>query len=196
MEQNKAIKYLAKCGRIITIPPFMITGLFLVLWNTKKGMFQSRSQLFLSVFFLGIMPVLAYIVQFAVPKLRKQGRKLQRNMAFGFTLAGYLTAVIYGICTNVSSELKKIYCIYFLAVIFLSVMNFVFKKKASGHACSTVAPVIILVLNSQELWALVFLMVGMLSVWSSVYLKRHLPKELVWGGCCSVMAMLVAIVII
>lgn len=98
-----------------------------------------------------IMPVLAYIIHFAVPQLREKGRPLQRNMAFGFTFAGYLMAAIYGIRINVSSELKTIYCIYCLAVIILSVVNFIFKKKASGHACSIVTPVIILFLNSQVL---------------------------------------------
>lgn len=196
MEQKKAIKYLAKCGRIITIPPFMITGLFFILWNTKRDVFQNQSQFLWSVFFLGIMPVLAYIIHFAVPQLREKGRTLQRNMAFGFTFAGYLMAVIYCICINVSSELKTIYCIYFLAVIILSITNFKFKKKASGHACSTVTPIIILFLNSQVLGGLLFLMIGVLSVWSSLYLKRHLSKELVWGGCCSIIATLISTAVI
>lgn len=196
MENKKAARYLAKCGRIITIPPFMITGLFLIFWNTKREIFQDLSQLLWSVFFLGIMPVLAYMIHFAVPQFREKGRALQRNMAFGFTAAGYLMAVVYGICVNVSSELKKIYCIYFSAVIILSVLNFGLKKKASGHACSIVTPVIVLVLNAQVSWALVFLAVGVLSVWSSLYLKRHMPKELFWGGCCSIIAALIAEIII
>lgn len=196
MEQKKAMRYLAKCGRIITIPPFMITGLFLIFWNTGRGVFQNQSQLLWSVFFLGIMPILAYIVHFAVPQLREKGRALQRNMAFGFTLAGYLMAFIYGICTNVSSELKTIYDSYFFAVIILSVTNFIFKKKASGHACSIVTPVILLFLDSQLIGAFVFLVIGMLSFWSSVYLKRHSPKELFWGGCCSVIAILVSIAVL
>lgn len=196
MEKNKVIKYLAKCGRIITIPPFMITGLFFILWNMKREIFKGWSQLLWSVFFLGIMPVLAYVIHFIVPKFREKGRPLQRNMAFGFTFAGYLMAVIYGVCISVSSELKTIYCIYFLSVVILSVLNFGFRKKASGHACSIVAPVIILLLNAQALGAFVYLMIGMLSVWSSLYLKRHLPKELVWGGCCSIVATLLSAVVI
>lgn len=196
MEQKKAIQYLARFGRVITIPPFMITGLSLILWNTNIDVFQNHLQLLGSVFFLGIMPVLAYIIYFVIPQLREKGRPFQRNMAFGFTFAGYLMAFIYGICNNVSSELKTIYCIYFLAVIFLSVLNFVFRKKASGHACSIVAPIMVLFLNSQAAWAFVFLIIGTLSVWSSLYLKRHLPKELVWGGCCSIVATLISAAVI
>lgn len=199
MEQNKKEtekgSKLAKLGRIITVPPFIITALFLVLWKFKGEMFQNSAQLLFSILFLGVMPILAYLVHFLIPSLRRKGRKMQRNLAFAFTFVGYFAAFVYGICVQAEAKLQLIYCTYFVAALILSIFNFVFRKKASGHACSIVAPIIILLLYSLYWWAILFLVMGFISIWSSLYLKRHLPKELVLGACCSIISVLLSVVL-
>lgn len=186
---------LAKCGRILTVPPILATVFLLILLYYGEGVYHNVTEFLFSVFFLGVISALAYVVHFMVPSFRKKGRVLQRTMAFVFTLTGYLAAVLYGILTNVGTGLQMIYSAYFLAVILLSVMNYIFKKKASGHACSFIEPIMMLFLFSLPEWAVLFIMVGMISIWSSLSLKRHRPRELFWGGCCSVAGVILSVII-
>lgn len=186
---------LAQCGRILTVPPILATVFLSVLWYCGGEVYHDISEFLFSVFFLGIMPVLAYAVHFIVPSLREKGRTLQRTMAFVFTFAGYLTAFLYGIFTNVGTRLQMIYCAYFFAVVLLSAMNYIFKKKASGHACSFIEPVIMLFLFSLPWCAVLFIVLGMISIWSSLCLKRHRPRELFWGCCCSVAAAILSVIL-
>lgn len=193
--ENNIYSTLAQCGRILTVPPILATVFLSVLWYRSGEVYHSISEFLFSVFFLGIMPVLAYAVHFIVPSFREKGRTLQRTITFIFTLAGYLAAFLYGIFTNVGVGLQMIYCAYFFAVVFLSAMNYIFKKKASGHACSFIEPAIMLLLFSLPWWAVLFIVLGMISVWSSLCLKRHQPKELFWGGCCSVAAAILSVIL-
>lgn len=196
-KKRNICKILAKGGRVLTVPPILATVFLLVLWYCGGEVYHNITEFVFSVFFLGIMPVLTYAVHFTVPFFREGGRTLQRTMAFVFTFAGYLAAFLYGIFTNVGAGLQMIYCAYFFAVILLSVMNYIFKKKASGHASSFIEPAIILFLFTLPGWAVLFIVIviGMVSVWSSLHLKRHQPKELFWGGCCSVAAAILSVLV-
>lgn len=194
-KDDKIYRHLAKGGRILTVPPVMAAVFLLILWRYGENVYHNASEFFFSVFFLGIMPVLAYAVHFIVPPFKKRGRGIQRTMAFIFTFAGYLSAFLYGILVKAGAGLRMVYCAYFFAVVLLSVVNYVFKKKASGHACSFIEPVIMLLLFSLPKWAVLFLVMGTISVWSSLSLKRHQPRELLWGGCCSVAAAALAMML-
>lgn len=61
---------LAKTIRIISIPPIMVTVLILVLAINTTTVFTSPTEIVMSILFLGIVPVLAYPIQKAIPHKR------------------------------------------------------------------------------------------------------------------------------
>lgn len=71
---------------------------------------------------------------------------------------------------------------YFISVVLLTFVNKVLKVKASGHACSIIAPCLLIAMFCG--WYHIFpcLLIAAASVWASLYLKRHTVKELLFGA--------------
>ena len=70
---------------------------------------------------------------------------------------------------------------YFLAVLVLTVINKVFKIKASGHACSCTLPYLFLSYYLGKYAVGICLLLYLAEFWASVYLKRHTVKEFLLG---------------
>ena len=185
----------ARVARAITVPPLLVSALFVLLFFFNDTVFFSLTQLILALVFLVLIPLAAYPLSYAVPALRKNGREAQRSLAFAFSLVGYTAAVIYGLISGVASPLLTIFLTYLLSVLGLLFFNLVLKKHASGHACSTMGPLVFLVyfIGPQGLPACV--LIAALVVWSSLYLKRHTVSELIYGAATAVGALPVALVL-
>ena len=184
---------IAKIIRVITLPPILFTSMSLILYFVNTDVFNSYIELIVAILLLGICPILAYPIQLCIPALKKGGRKSQRTLAFIFSLIGYTAGLFYGIFGNVLPKLKFVFILYFVAAVILAFVNKVIKIKASGHACSSVAPCLILTYLCK--WYCIFpcLAVIALSVWASIRTKRHTIFELLLGAIVSVIAFVIAL---
>lgn len=185
MERKVLLDRTAKVIRVITIPPLMVLALLAVLYGFRGELFRDLGELMVSIFFLMLVPVLAYPIAFAVPRLRKKGREGQRNLAFVMNTVGYLGAVVWGKVRDISLLLMQVFWTYFLSVCILLIVNKVIRRRASGHACSITGPLILMVwlLDWRALFpsALIFALI----IWASLRTKRHTPKELILGSLCA-----------
>ena len=177
----------AKILRTVTVPPVLVTGLLVTLAVMRDDIFLNRHHMLISIFLLGIVPLLAYPLQPILPGLRRKGREGQRALAFVMSLIGYTAAVITGYWIRVSENLQFIFNTYFLSSVLLTVTNAVFHLRASGHACGTAGPLIFLLFFIGWWGVLPCAAIGLAVVWSSLHLKRHTVGELLAGaGVCLV----------
>lgn len=167
--------------RVIAIPPVMATILILLVWFNGQTI-TSVHELIASFVFLVVIPVAAYPVSFAIPKLRKGGRTAQRNLAFWFAGFGYVAAVIYGITGHKSQGLNFIYLTYLLSVLLLAIVNRFSKTRASGHACSVIWPVIIGCYYYKGIGAVIGISIYAAVLWCSLKTKRHTVSEFLLGN--------------
>ena len=187
MKENKILAKVAKIIRVVTVPPVMVTTLIITLSVSDVNVFTSTAQSVISVVLLGLLPVLAYPVSYAVPALRKKGRDAQRDLAIYFSVVGYTAAVIYGHVAHVSSGLLMIYYGYFISVILIALAKLL-KVKASGHACSVSGPIAYIayfmglggIISGVALWGLI--------LFASLYLKRHTLSEFLAGTAICILA--------
>lgn len=170
----------AKAIRVITVPPLMVTGALLLLWQ-EADVFPHALDFFLALFFLAILPVLAYPVQMLVPKWREGGRNMQRKLAFLFSAVGYVGAVICAIVRGAVPNLLYIAVVYCLSVILLLLFNSFTPLHASGHGCSIAGPIIFssCFVGGVAIFPLLFLYAA--SLWASAYMKRHTVREFLLG---------------
>lgn len=194
MIMRKKYDKLAKTIRVITVPPIMVLALLLLAYWLRRDVFQSTSELLLSILFLMVIPISTYPLALVIPKYKHEGREGQRNIAFIMNIIGYAGVVIWGWFAHVSDVLMQIHLTYFFSVCILLLFNKVFKIRASGHACSIAGPLILLVYLLG--WA-AFVPCALLFaaiVWASLYAKRHTPKELFWGALCAGIALCVSFI--
>lgn len=187
---------LAKTIRIISIPPIMVTVLILVLAINTTTVFTSPTEIVMSILFLGIVPVLAYPIQKAIPSLKDKGRDGQRKLAFVMNLLGYFVLFIWSIIENGSHDFKLITFTYFISVLLLTFCNKVLKIKASGHASSFTGPLLIMI--DTVAWWLVFpcIAIAGLIIWASVYLKRHTIGQLCGGIAVCIISFFLSFIIL
>ena len=189
-------EHVAKIIRILSVPPIMISVFILILAFNKNNIFRSPTEIIIMIVLLGFVPALAYVLSVLVPKVKEQGREGQRKLAFITNLAGYSIALLWAFFTNVDKGLLLICLTYFLSVVFLIICNKGFHFRASGHASSFTGPLILLVYFLGWKAMVAALMIAVLIVWASVYLKRHTIKELVGGIVVNILAFIFSVIII
>lgn len=175
----------AKIIRVLTIPPVMVGTLVILLSYFRPDVLKNWEEILATLFFLAIIPVLAYPISALIPAVRVKGRVGQRNLAFVLSAVGYSGGVIYGWLANVSQSLMVIFLTYFMSIIVLSLLNKVIKIKASGHACSIAGPIglVCYFLPSIFIPICVFLYVAIF--WASVWMGRHTVREFIFGSLTS-----------
>lgn len=187
---------IAKIIRIVSVPPIMVSIFILILAFNKSDIFRNPAEIIIMIVLLGFVPALAYVLSGLVPKVKEQGREGQRKLAFVTNLVGYSVALLWAVFTNVGKELLLICLTYFLSVVFLTICNKGFHFRASGHASSFTGPLILLVYFLGWKVIIAVLIIAVLIVWASVYLKRHTIKELVGGILVNIIAFIFSIIII
>lgn len=160
----------------------MVAALIIILYFQRPDIFRGVADYAVALIFLGLFPVMVYPIWAVVPKLKEKGREGQRNLAFVGTLIGYTFAFLYGEFSGASPELKLIFRSYFIAVILLTFVNKVLKKRASGHACSVVSPALFLCFFVGWRTLPVCILMISASFWGSLALKRHKPADLISGS--------------
>ena len=182
MHEKKTIsEYAAGVVRVLSIPPVMITLLILAVFLLREGVFRTASEAWRAVFFLALFPSMAYPVSWLLPAVRKKGREGQRDLAFLFSAAGYLGGFLYGVLYVRRPEQALIFTVYLFSLALLALCNGVFKRRASGHACSVTGTVILAGWQFGMVGAAVGLLCYCVIFWSSVRAKRHTPTEFLLG---------------
>lgn len=176
------MKTFAKIIRGVTVPPAIVTVLFLLLYFLRDDVITNPLDLGLSLFFLAVVPVLAYPLQVIVPAFRPGGQKMKRRLAFILSIMGYIAAVTVSLLRGAIPNLAYIDAVYLCSVVVLTLINVVTPWHASGHACSIVGPIALLACFSGWWSILPGAVVIALSFWSSVYLKRHTVREYLLGA--------------
>lgn len=187
---------IAKIIRIVSVPPIMVSIFILILAFNKSDIFRNPAEIIIMIVLLGFVPALAYVLSGLVPKVKEQGREGQRKLAFVTNLVGYSVALLWAVFTNVGKKLLLICLTYFLSVVLLTICNKGFHFRASGHASSFTGPLILLVYFLGWKVIIAVLIIAVLIVWASVYLKRHTIKELVGGILVNIIAFIFSIIII
>lgn len=185
MTKNKFYKFI----RIISIPPILVSTLFIILFFNNQDIVPNVTQLLLSILFLGIIPVLSYPIVRLIPKI-KDKRKSERKLSFLLTLLGYLLAFLYGTIFKVNINLKIIYATYLISVVILTFINAVIKTKASGHATSMAGPLYVLIYFKIYGFSLVLIIFNLIVLRSSLKLKRHTLKEYLIGTSVPLIALI------
>ena len=180
----------AKLIRILTLPQLLLLIALLLLRKQYPG-----GHVWAAAALLCLLPLLAYPVCAVVPKLRAEGRPMQRKLAVIFSVSGYALGLLYCLVTHGRGTELFVYLCYFLTGGLIALSSFGFHLKSSGHAAGVVGPVIILALRLSP-WYLFGLLL-MVPVWrSSVALGRHTPRELILGGSYPILVGIVLMLLI
>ncbi len=179
--QNAIKEKIVKAIRVLTVPPLLASVFLVIVKCTSASVFAKPLDFIMSIVFLGAFPLLAYGVWAIVPKLKNGGRNTQRRLAFVFSLVGYIALWVYSRIAKVNREMSLICDTYFFSVLLLSIINFVFKIKASGHACGISGPLLLSVHFMGWVSAFPCLALGIISFWASVKSGRHTLKQLFAG---------------
>jgi len=185
---------LAMAIRVLTIPPVMALVLLTALYAARREMIGSALNLVLAVVFLVIFPILAYPLQPLLPKLRRQGREGQRNLATWMSFLGYVMGFVCALILPVSGYLLAIYATYLLSGLTFVVLNKVFKFRASGHACGVAGPIFTMIYFISPWLALVLLILPAV-YWASLTMGRHTKAELIAGTAIPACALFLSVLI-
>ena len=168
---------LAKAVRILTVPQLMALMLILLMPEAFPGI-----DTWWAVFFLCLMPILAYPVCWAIPVLRKGGRARERMLSIIFCVTGYVGGVLYGLLQRGTRTALAVYLTYLVSGILVAVFSYAIKIKGSGHACGAAGPIAMLVWQVSP-WYLLGGAVLLAAVfWCSLTLKRHTWPQLFLGS--------------
>ncbi len=187
---------IAKIIRIFTVAPLMALLTVVVLYIASPESFGGNPWLLvLSIFFLTVLPLLAYPMQNVIPYFKDKGREGQRNLAMLFANGGYILGCITNLFMDAPAALWIIYLEYLFSGMLILIFNKVFKLRASAHACGVIGPGVMLFSFGVHAFLIVSVILWGAALWGSLAMKRHtLPQYL--GGSVIPIAVLAVLQLI
>ena len=182
---RKFLDVSAKIIRCVAIPPTFVAILSVLMYLFKPEAFRNVWDLTVLIIALAVLPALAYPLAAIIPYFREKGRSGSRTLAFIGSTVGYIGGAVYSAVSGATGDLKFIFFGYLIALYALTMLNKVFKVKASGHACGILGPMLYMVYFFGLIWLIPFTVIAALVVWSSIYRKSHTAKELLLGAACA-----------
>ena len=181
--EKKNISYvLAKLVRVATVPSVAASVAVCAIYAYDARFIGGIANFILALFFLGILPMLAYPLQPCIPGFRGKGREGQRNLAMVFAFVGYLLGCIVNVFMSAPTFLWIFYLDYLLSGIGIIVFNKVFHLRASGHGCGVAGPIAALAYLGIYPALIVGIPIYAASFWASVKMKRHTPWQFIGGS--------------
>ncbi|MDR5659856.1 phosphatase PAP2 family protein [Serpentinicella sp. ANB-PHB4] len=176
---------------VLTVVPIMALVAILVLHWNQPAFFGGGFWLVWTLFCLVLIPISAYGLKNQFDKF-KNGREGERNFAFIMGVLGQVVGLIGAFVFNAPLGVRTFFMTYFIAGILLSSVNFLVKKKASGHACGVTGPLSFLavVLNPKILLSLLMLPVVF---WARLTLNRHTLSDLIIGSFIGITATIISV---
>ena len=182
--KKKDLAPLALFGRVATLPAVLALAVLVTVFFMRPEVYIRPYELYLSILFLLVFPVLAYPIAKLVPSLRAQGREGARNTAFITSLVGYLAAVLYTHIALSSEELCFIAETYFFSAVLLFFCNKAVGIRASAHSCGAAGAAVLFGAVMGGVAWLISALVFLFARWSSLSLRRHDGKEFFYGALC------------
>lgn len=171
-----------KVIRVITVAPVLAIIMTVIVAGNCEGIFPSPWHLAYSMFFLGILPLLAYPLQKYIPAYKDKGREGQRNLAIIFAMAGFTMGCMISFVFPSSDGLRVIFLEYFCGALAVLVFNKGFHIRISGHACGALAPVALFLYFGLYEAAAASMVLAVLVFVASIETKRHTFFQLIGGG--------------
>ena len=171
-----------KAIRVLTVAPVMALATLITLFAVDPTIFGGTHKFILSVFFLFILPILAYPLQPFIPKFKDRGREGQRNLAMIFAIVGYVAGVITNLFLSAGIYLWLIYLDYLISGAVVVIINKVFKIRASAHACGIVGPGALLCYFGIPAALIPTALLYAGAMWASVSMKRHTVPQFIGGA--------------
>ena len=144
-------------------------------------------ELLLCELFLLLIPMAAYPIR-EIFHIGKDRRKGQRSTALVCSAIGYLCGFLWSILTPCSWLVHILFLSYVISIAALLILNAVFKLRASGHACSTTAPVFLLTWKLHPLFIIPSVLLIAAVYRFSLKLSRHTLPQLLIGSAVSLFA--------
>lgn len=171
-----------KVIRVITVAPFLALIMTVIVAGSREGIFPSLWHLAYSMFFLGVLPLLAYPLQKYIPAYKDKGREGQRNLAIIFAVAGFTIGCLMSFVFPASDGMRVIFLEYVCGALAVLVFNKGFHIRLSGHACGALAPVALFLYFGLYAAAIVGTILAVLVFVASMKTKRHTLFQLIGGG--------------
>lgn len=178
--------------RKLTLAPLMAAFMLIFLYVVQPAIFGTIPVLLRQMFFLSLLPLLAYPMQPLISSFRDKGRDGQRYLAMIFAFIGYLLNCILNVCVHTSKELQLIGWVYVLSGITILLLNRLCGLRASGHAAGVGAVAALLTALGHTKTLVVTLPLLCLVCWASITTKRHTLPQFI-GGTLIPMALTVLI---
>lgn len=178
--------------RILTLPPLVI-GATLVLMYAPAKLLTLR-ELLLCELFLLIIPASAYPLRelFHIGEDRRAG---QRSTALVCSAVGYAGGFLWSSIFPCSRFVRLLFLSYLISIICLLLLNRGLGFRASGHACSTTAPAVLLTWQLHLLMLVPSLLLIAAVYHSSLRLSRHTLPQLMAGSAVSLAATALSVLI-
>ena len=171
--------------RFLTLPAVLTGTMAALLW---LGGGLNGGEWAAAEICLMLIPLLAYPAG-ALGQPRGAGRRnRQRSFALVFSAVGYLLGLCWALGSDASRLCKILFGSYVLSTLVLLLLNKGLHFKASGHACSTTAPLIFLSWQLGAVWVLPCALVVAAVYAASIRLKRHTLPQLTAGSVTSLLA--------
>lgn len=183
---------IAKFISILTVVPIVAVFSVTLLYFNFREDFKSCGWYFYSIFFLTIMPLLAYPLKRILPGFKDKGRDGERKLAFVLAVSSYILGTTLVFILKAPIIVEKIFSAYIASGGMLAFINKIVKVKASGHACGVSGPITLLYhfLGVPALWLFLLLPIVF---WARINLKRHSFKDLVTGTLVGILSTVIAL---
>ena len=173
-----------KIMRVLTLPPLVALLTAALLW---RGADMTRGEFLAAALWLFFVPLLAYPLWELFPN-REERRAGQRSYALYCSVAGYVAGFVWSITGPRSAEVRVLFASYVASVLVLIVLSKLIGFKASGHACSSTAPLALLTWKLGPAFIPLGLLILFAVYYSSLRLKRHTLARLLAGSSVSLFA--------
>lgn len=177
--------------RKLTVAPIMASAYLLCMLIHRADVFSGIWQWLYYLLFIGLMPLLAYPLQYCCPHFRDKGRHGQRILAMIFAVSGYLLCSIFNFIFSADSRAWVIVLEYLISGALILIFNKGCKLKISGHACGIVGPVALLFYFGLHVQAVVGILLTVPVYISSLKTKRHTLPQLIGGSLVPIAAILI-----
>ena len=183
---------LAKFISVITVVPIVALFAVTLLYANLKVQFVSIWWYIYSIFFLTLLPISAYPLQYVLPKYKNTGRTGERKLAFILAVVGYLSGIILSFALKGPVIVQKIFAAYVASGGILALINKFIKFKASGHACGISGPITLLYYFLGGPVLCLYLILPIV-FWARISLGRHSFKELIAGAGVGILSTIIAL---
>ena len=173
---------IAKIISVISVAPLVSVLVLSWMWLDNPSFFgSSLSWYFISLSLLTLVPISAYLLKYAIPSIRMQGRDGERKLAFIMAVACYIAGVLVCQIFHGPHVVYILFGTYFISGFTLLLLNRFARIKASGHACGMAGPIAFLIcLLGGASWTMVLLIP--LVFWARLRMERHNINELLIGS--------------